>query len=313
MGENALEKSNKSQVPETEKEDTGKLCPLVSIVILTWNRKSDLRETLEKLRDNLYSNLEIIVVDNNSTDGTGKMISLDFQEVNYLLQKENLGIAGYNVGFKAAKGEYVVALDSDSYPAKDAITKMVGLFDENRDAGAVAFDVHTPTKQSESVQIDCKEVCNVVGYHGAGVGFRKEVFLQIGYWYEPFFLYFNEMDHALRLLKGGYRILRTPGVRAFHKSSPVARPSERTAYYYTRNALWVIWRHYPFREMLASTFYFIYLAVSESLFQRTWIYLSAVRDAFKKTGDVLSERQPVDRSLFKDVRIPLPLVFSRWT
>lgn len=285
---------------------------LVSIVILTWNRKSDLRETLKKLQGVTYTPLEIIVVDNASNDGTAEMVSSEFPVVKYLLQKKNNGIAGYNAGFRAAGGEFIVALDSDSYPAFDAIGKMVALFDQNREAGAVAFDVRAPQNGWNDNEKIEEVTSNVAGYHGAGVGFRKEVFNSVGYWYEPFFLYFNEMDHALRMLKAGYKIVRSTAVRAYHKSSPVQRHSSRTSYLYVRNGLWLVWRHYPFWQMLAVTVQLIYLAVSESLFQLTPVYITAVLDAFKTSSRVIAERKPLDKKLFSEVRMPLPLLFGRW-
>jgi len=285
---------------------------LVSAVILTWNRKDDLRVTLEKLRDNDYSPLEVIVVDNNSIDGTGEMVRASFPETVYLPQTANLGIAGYNIGFKAARGEYIVVLDSDSYPEKDAIVRMAALFEKHADVGVVAFDVHSTPRDAPPADGTADEACDAVGYHGAGAGFRREVFEKAGYWYEPFFLYFNEMDHALRVVNAGYRILHAPAVRAVHKSSPVARPSAHGSYYYSRNALWVIWRHYPFMPMLAATVYFVWLAVSESFHQRTPVFLKAVRDAFLRACPAVRGRRPVRPEVFRRVRIPLRLVFTRW-
>lgn len=285
---------------------------LISVVILTWNRKEDIRTTLEKLRNVDYSQLEIIVVDNGSTDGTDSLVLREFPEVKYLPQPKNLGIAGYNAGFKAAKGQYVVALDSDSYPAKNAITKMAKVFAENPRAGAVAFDVHSTDMDGGKAKSPNEIESEVYGYHGAGVGFRKEVFRIVGYWYEPFFLYFNEMDHALGLLAGGYKIIHSTGIVAFHKSSPTARVSDSAAYYYARNALWLIWRRYPLKRMFYATFYFIYLAISESVHQRTTVYLRALRDGCKMSARVLAGRKPLEESLFKKVRLPLQLVFTRW-
>lgn len=286
---------------------------LVSVVILTWNRKEDVRATLEKLRRVDYSPLEIIVVDNDSTDGTDSMILREFPKVKYLQQPKNLGIAGYNVGFKAARGSYVVALDSDSYPAKNAITKMAKIFAENPRAGAVAFEVHSADADGGKAELSAGITGEVFGYHGAGVGFRKEVFRIAGYWYEPFFLYFNEMDHALGILSAGYKIIHSTDIVAFHKSSPAARASSDTAaYYYARNALWLIWRRYPLRRMFCATIHFIYLAVSESVHQRTTVYLRALRDGFKMSAQVLAGREPLGEALFKKVRLPLQLVFTRW-
>ncbi|MDH5543672.1 MAG: glycosyltransferase family 2 protein [Nitrospinota bacterium] len=293
-----------------DKGNAGK--PSVSAVILTWNRREDLAQTLDILSTDPYENLEIIVIDNNSTDDTDKMVTGRFPAVSYLKLEDNVGIAGYNIGFKKAAGEYIVAFDSDSYPHRDAIGKMVKLFDENRDAGVVAFDVHSPTQTALNADIKDNSVNEIVGYHGAGVGFRREVFRDAGYWFEPFFLYFNEMDHAMRVSRAGYKIIRTPSIRAFHKSSISSRPSANGPYYYVRNALWLAWRNYPLFPMFWTTLHIIYMAVSEAFNQHTFIYIKALYDAFVRIDEIIASRDPLKTELFRKTRVPLSLAFSRW-
>lgn len=284
----------------------------VSVVILTWNRKDDLRFTLERLRGERHAPLEVIVVDNNSTDGTAAMMAADFPFFRYLPQNENLGIAGYNIGFKAATGDYIVALDSDSYPARDAITRMVGIFERHPEAGIVAFDVHADVRGEEEGPVPGAEITEVYGYHGAGAGIRRAVFEKAGYWWEPLFLYFNEMDHALRVMQAGFAIVHSPAVRAYHKSSPVARPGIRGAFFYTRNAFWVVWRHYPAWEMVMATAYLIYHAIGETFWQGTAVYLRAMVAAFGGACAALRHRRPLHSALFTRTRIPLTLVFTRF-
>ncbi len=254
----------------------------------------------------------MIVVDNNSKDGTEKMVKHDFPFVKYIKLGHNSGIAGYNVGFRKAKGDYIVALDSDSYPHPEAITKMAELLKKNSDAGIVAFDVHTPTKKNLETVIDSDEVKDIIGYHGAGAGIRKEVFQNIGYWFEPFFLYFNEMDHALRATRKGFRIITSPAVRAFHKSSVVARPSRNAPYFYLRNGFWLVWRNFPLPQMVLATFGLVRMAVYETFHQRTTVYMEAMKDAFKNIFTIFRTRKPLDATAFKKVRIPLSLIFSRF-
>lgn len=282
------------------------------MVVLTWNRRDDLRFTLERLVRESHAPLEVIVVDNNSTDGTAAMMAADFPQFRYLPQNENLGIAGYNIGFKAAAGDYIVVLDSDSYPAHGAISRMVGIFGRHPEAGIVAFDVHAAIPGQPEEPFPGAEVRETNGYHGAGAGIRRAVFEKAGYWWEPLFLYFNEMDHALRAMREGFAIVHSPAVRAYHKSSPVARLGGRGAFFYTRNAFWIVWRHYPLWEMCKATAYLIYNAVGETCWQGTSVYLRALVAAFGGACAALRERRPLHPALFARSRVSLKLVFTRF-
>jgi len=114
---------------------------LVSIVMLSFNRKNDVQEGLQELLKQNYKNMEIIVVDNGSTDGTPGMVKNKFPEVTLITLKENLGVAAYNKGFQQAQGKYIVILDDDSFPGSNAIPRMVEEFEKNEKLGVVAFDV----------------------------------------------------------------------------------------------------------------------------------------------------------------------------
>ncbi len=89
--------------------------PLVTVNILSFNRKEELRITLTKVFEQDYKNIEVIVVDNSSSDGSQKMVREEFPSVNIIELNENIGIAGWNKGFEIAKGKYVLVLDDDSY------------------------------------------------------------------------------------------------------------------------------------------------------------------------------------------------------
>ena len=88
--------------------------PLVTVNILSFNRRDYLKITLEKVFEQSYKNIEVFVVDNASTDGTIEMVKKEFPQVRLIQLKKNIGIAGWNEGFKNAKGEFVLVLD-DSF------------------------------------------------------------------------------------------------------------------------------------------------------------------------------------------------------
>ncbi|MFA4952592.1 MAG: glycosyltransferase family 2 protein [Candidatus Pacearchaeota archaeon] len=112
---------------------------LVSIIIINWNRKTDLENCLALVFQQDYKNKEIIVVDNNSSDGSVEMIQKKFPSVIILANKENLGACvAKNNGIKISKGEYVWFLDNDSFAFnKKTLSSMVSLSLKLKKIGAI--------------------------------------------------------------------------------------------------------------------------------------------------------------------------------
>jgi len=292
--------------------------PLVSIVMLCWNRRDDVRESLSRIRESTYSNVEIIAVDNGSTDGTPQMIEENFPEVRLLRMPENIGIAAYNAGFEQAKGKYIVILDDDSFPEKHAIERMVRRFEADPRLGVVAFDVRNYYNYDDIKNVDemvdnSSTVANhryYMSFNGAGAGVRADVFRQAGYYPEEFFLYNNELDTAFRIWDAGYTIQSFPDIVGYHKYSPVNRGSWRAPFYYTRNAFWVIWKNYPAQQALKHTAELIFRCFYHSFEQRTWIYLRAMASAFALIGKLRGKRKPVDPDIARRLRAPININFT---
>jgi glycosyltransferase involved in cell wall biosynthesis len=100
--------------------------PLVSICIPTFNRKEYLEVTLESIVNQTYKNIEIVVVDDGSTDGTEEMIK-DFNfPIRYHWQENAGDAAARNKLISLAKGEYISFIDSDDLLMPDSVERMVG-------------------------------------------------------------------------------------------------------------------------------------------------------------------------------------------
>lgn len=101
----------------------------VSVIIPAYNAEDYIKDSLNSVIHQVYKNLEIIVVDDASTDNTKKIINEYAKKDKRIVpfyQITNKGVsAARNVGLKAATGEYVVFVDSDDYLTKDAIRRMV--------------------------------------------------------------------------------------------------------------------------------------------------------------------------------------------
>ncbi|ASS98190.1 MULTISPECIES: glycosyltransferase family 2 protein [Geobacillus] len=294
--------------------------PLVSIVMLAWNRKDDVRESLRHIQKIDYEPLEIIVVDNASDDGTAQMVEAEFPDVHLIKMKKNIGIAAYNVGFEQAKGKYIVIIDDDSFPARHAIRRMVQVFEKDERLGAVAFDVRNydhydeikneleDTDETEEVKAVASDY--LMSFNGAGVGIRKDLFKKIGYYPEEFFLYYNEMDCAFKIWNAGYRIEFYSNIVSYHKYSPKNRASWRAPFYYTRNAFWLIWKHYPMDMALNTTLRLIYHCLYYSIEQKTTVYLKAMWSAFREAYKLKGKRKAVDRAIAQKLRVPFNLSFT---
>jgi GT2 family glycosyltransferase len=86
----------------------------LSVVIVNWNSRDDLRRCLESLRAQTLRSIEVIVVDNGSTDGSAAMAASDFPDCRLLPQSDNLGFAeGCNRGIEASTGDWVATLNND--------------------------------------------------------------------------------------------------------------------------------------------------------------------------------------------------------
>lgn len=226
--------------------------PFVSVVIINWNRKDDIRDTLQKMSGQSYKNFEIIVVDNNSTDGAPEMIEKFFPRVYLIKLPRNLGIEGYNIAIKNARGEIIVILDNDSFLEEDGIQKIVDKFNEFPKLGALGCKVknYYTKKTHHWHPFVNSEDGPPGGYdaplvNGCAAAARKDVLDEVGYYPEEFFLYENERDLCTRIVNRGYDVKYFLDILGYHKVSPTARDTGRKTYCLTRNNIWYFLRYAP--------------------------------------------------------------------
>lgn len=289
--------------------------PLVSIVTICWNRKKDILESLQGISEIKYDSLEVIVVDNASNDGTCEAIEEAYPNVKLIKMFRNIGIEAYNIGFKNAKGKYIVILDDDSFPEKHAVERMVHQFEKDDKLGVVAFDVRNYYKYDEVATLDtvegkvqAKEY--YMAFNGAGAAIRRELFEEIGFYPEEFFLYWNEQDTAFRVWDKDYKVVFFSDIVAYHKYSPKNRESWRAPYYYTRNAFFLVWKNYPTLIALKKTSYLIYKTIYSACEQHSFIYIKGMIDAFIQINKIKGKRKPVGKEIAEKLRIPLDTAFT---
>lgn len=224
--------------------------PLVSVCILSYNRRADLARTLERLQSDPYGRLELLVADNASGDGTPEMLREAFPAVRLFTHPENIGIDALNTAVMAARGEVILVLDDDSWPEPGAIGRAVARFGENPRLGLVTCDILEPESQKRwdmaYLPLDPGSgpqpwFCFV----GCGFFIRTGLFQAMGGYPQDFFLYANEAPVAAEVFLRGFELEFLPDARVFHKMpNRQGGFSQNHVFYGLRNDLQTAWRYF---------------------------------------------------------------------
>jgi len=112
---------------------------MVSIIIPTYNSGKYLLEAIESCLNQTYKNIEIIVIDDGSTDNTKYLLKNYIEEgkIKYFYQQNRGRSAARNLGLEKASGEFIQFLDADDYIHHKKIEKQIKLFNKNKDIGLV--------------------------------------------------------------------------------------------------------------------------------------------------------------------------------
>jgi len=109
--------------------------PKVSIIIPTYNQSQYLEEAMESVLNQTYQNIEIIIVDDGSTDNTSEVVKSFDNKIIYIPQKNKGASSARNAGIKKAQGQYVAFLDSDDMWIKNKLEKQIKFIQNNPEIG----------------------------------------------------------------------------------------------------------------------------------------------------------------------------------
>ena len=218
----------------------------VSVGILTYNRREALLTAIQSVYDQQVPETEVVVVDSNSTDGTGDAVKETFPEVKYIRLPRNLGCpSGRNHIYANCEGEYIINLDDDGHLGEGAIEKVIKVFDGDPSIGIIAMSQRF-TDEPDSGRIFGEEGQEAVLFYGGVSAFRREMLDEVGYYPEDLFLYHEEAFMALRAMDAGYGIISAPDIIMWHRRLGGSDTEVgRWDYYYFRNVLLVVTRLYP--------------------------------------------------------------------
>ncbi|MFZ0545389.1 MAG: glycosyltransferase family 2 protein [Candidatus Promineifilaceae bacterium] len=240
--------------------------PEASIIIPHWNGRQHLEICLTALRNQTFTNFEVILVDNASTDGSQAYIREQFPEVRLVELPENRGFTGAcNAGYAAAGGEYIILLNNDTEADPGWLAALIAAFERYPNAGSLAskmllFDrrdhFHTAGDyyrmdgrpgnrgvwQEDCGQYNKEE--QVFSACGGAAAYRRSVLEKTGFLDEDFFFSCEDVDLGWRIHLAGKEVWYIPTAVVYHKLKATGG-SVTGSYYDGRNFLYLLWKNYP--------------------------------------------------------------------
>ena len=218
----------------------------VSICIVSWNTCEVLRDCLQSLfRNSEKLSIEVVVVDNASTDSTVEMVINEFKEVTLIENKQNLGFSrANNQAIRISSGEFILILNPDIIIKKPLLRTLKHFFLNHTDAGVVGCKlvnldgttemsyrhsfptpltelkqgllIHRLFKGTTDIPNDKKDKIEVAWIIGAFMFFRRDVLMHMGGFDERYFIYTEDADLCYRLMQNGLKVYYVNSIEVIH-------------------------------------------------------------------------------------------------
>ena len=225
----------------------------LSIIIVSWNTSGELQNCLRTVVETATDSVEIILVDNASSDDSVAMVKKDFPAVRVIENDANYGFGkASNQGIAISRGRYVLLLNPDSEVIPGALRELVRFGDANPDVGIFGLKV---LNSDGSLQYSCRRfptfmagifrnsilrhflpknpyvkdylmadlehtsACEVDWVSGCAMVLRRELLEDIGVMDERFFMYCEDVDMGYRAKQNGWKVMYFPGAVVVHSKS----------------------------------------------------------------------------------------------
>jgi len=254
--------------------------PKVAVVILNWNGRKYLEKFLPFLMDTRYSNMEVIVADNASTDDSLIFLQQHYPEIRIIINEKNEGFAeGYNLALRQVESEYYVLLNSDVEVEAGWLEPMVALMEANEKIGACqpklrAYDQREYFEYAGACGgwIDSWgypfsrgrvfDVCEKdIGQYedaapcfwatGAALMIRAQLYHQLGGLDPYFFAHQEEIDLCWRIQRSGHQVYVVPQAVVYHVGGgTLPRGNSMKVYLNFRNNLIMLAKNLPLEQAI---------------------------------------------------------------
>jgi GT2 family glycosyltransferase len=250
---------------------------MVSVLVVSHNVRELLRDTLNALDNEGGPNVEVIVADNASADGSAAMVECEFPRVSLLTLVENVGYGrANNVAFEQAKGDLVLLLNPDVTVTPGCVAHLVRFLENHPDAGAVgprlvrpdgspdlagrrsfptpAASFYRVTALSRLLPgsarfnrynlgaLDPTREHEMDAGSGACLLVRREAIDRVGLFDPDFFMYGEDLDLCYRIKAAGWKIWYVPSAVAVHVKGTSTRQVPMRMQYEFHRAMWIYHR-----------------------------------------------------------------------
>ncbi|MFA4930458.1 MAG: glycosyltransferase family 2 protein [Patescibacteria group bacterium] len=254
--------------------------PYISVVVVNFNGKDCLKDLLESLTAQFFTDFETIVVDNGSIDGSVDFIKSSYPKVIIIENKINTFTAGNNIGIKKAKGEYVFILNNDteldpyclehlSAATKNSnktvgmwATKILNFYDRDIfDSTGLIIYSDGLSRGRGRLEKDIGQYQNIEEVcfpSGCAALYSKRILDSVGYFDEDFEFYLEDSDLGFRIRLAGWKCEYVPEAKLYHKYSfSMGKYSPRKVFLIERNRIWLVLKNFPLSMLVLIPYYSI--------------------------------------------------------
>jgi len=239
--------------------------PLVSVIVLNYNAGELLLNCIESVKKSAYKNLEIIVVDNISTDKSQKICKEKHPDIKLIQNDENFGYCeGNNIGIREAEGDYIIILNPDTIVESNWIEELISAYNK---FGEGLYQPKNLSLNEKTVYMSAGNMLNIFGFGYAREKGNKDenqfnkieeisyasgtclftssaVLKKVGL-FDPFiFLYHDDLDLGWRASQLGIKSYYVPTSLIYHAESYSLKWNAEKFYWLERNRKYCILTHY---------------------------------------------------------------------
>ncbi|MFN5225606.1 MAG: glycosyltransferase family 2 protein [Bacteroidota bacterium] len=266
-----------------------------AVILVNWNSYALTRACLLSLLQIPATQRDVILVDNQSADGSGLQLQQEFPDIIYIQAEDNLGFTGGNnvaIRYAIDQGyQYILLLNNDTTVAANFLSLLTQHLEQHPATGAVQplIYCHEPSdkiwnagsfynqwlgnpivrKTLPGSQLQTNQAARVDWITGCAFMLRTEVLKQTGLLSEKMFMYFEDVDLSFRIRQAGYELELVPGAKIWHVGGMSNKREKKTKegvvnpivhYLNTRNKIWILKKYTPWfclpTVLLFHLFYF---------------------------------------------------------